>query len=116
MNTQGTIIALAWPDTKVVKEGKWYDHPMRWFGFLKDNHYNAGHAALLLVNHNTGRVEYFDFGRYHTPYQYGRVRDRVTDPDVAIQLTANVQDGEIMNIEELLSDRFNNKACHGDGR
>lgn len=89
---------------------------MKWLGFIKNDHYHAGHAAFLLVRHKTGNVEYFDFGRYHTPHQYGRVRDQFTDPDIAIKLKAHVVDGEIQNLESLLKDRYNNKACHGDGR
>lgn len=116
MNYNSTIIALAWPDTKVVKEGKWYDYPMQWFGFIKDGKYNAGHAALILVNHQNGVLEYFDFGRYHTPNQFGRVRDKVTDPDVEIKLNAIVENGNISNIKEILIERHNNSACHGDGK
>jgi len=29
MYNTGTIVALAWPDTKVIREGKWYDVPMK---------------------------------------------------------------------------------------
>ncbi|MDF1673375.1 MAG: hypothetical protein P1U41_07700 [Vicingaceae bacterium] len=116
MNYNSTIIALAWPNTKVVKEGKWYDYPMQWLGFIKDGKYNAGHAAFLIVNHQNNRIEYFDFGRYHTPNKYGRVRDRVTDPDIEIKLNAIIEDGKIENIPEILLERYYNKACHGDGK
>lgn len=116
MSYDSTIIALAWPNTKVVKEGKWYDYPMQWLGFIKDGKYNAGHAAFLLVNHQNGNIEYFDFGRYQTPNKYGRVRDRITDQDVGILKKAIIEHNEILNIESLLLDRFNNKACHGDGK
>lgn len=115
MNYNSTIIALAWPNTKVVKEGKWYDYPMQWFGFIKDGKYNAGHAALLLINHQNNNVEYFDFGRYHTPNQFGRVRDKITDPDVEIKLNAIIAAGNIENIQDILIERYNNKACHGYG-
>lgn len=116
MITRGTIVALAWPDTKVVKEGKWYDVPMAWMGFIKEGYYKAGHAAMLLIDHDTAEVHYFDYGRYHTPYQYGRVRDKETDPDIAVKQQAIIDNGEVMNIEALLHERYANKACHGDGR
>lgn len=116
MHDSGTIIALAWPDTKVVKEGKWYDYPMEWIGAIKNNYYNAGHAAFLLINNNTGETHYFDFGRYHTPLMHGRVRDKITDPDIALKHQAIIENRELINIEEILLERFNNKACHGDGR
>lgn len=116
MYNTGTIIALAWPDTKVIREGKWYDVPMKWVGAIKNDHWTVGHAAFLLINNKTGIVDYFDFGRYHTPIKYGRVRDKITDPDIEITLKAAIQNGKILNIEDLLLDRFSNKACHGSGR
>lgn len=116
MNYNSTIIALAWPNTKVVKEGKWYDYPMKWLGFIKDGKYNAGHAALLLVNHDSNDIEYFDFGRYHTPNKYGRVRDKITDPDIELKLKAIIENGNIENIQEILLECYYNKACHGDGK
>ncbi|PJB15301.1 MAG: hypothetical protein CO118_04095 [Flavobacteriales bacterium CG_4_9_14_3_um_filter_32_8] len=116
MYNNATIIALAWPNTKVVKEGKWYDIPMKWLGVIKNNYYNAGHAAFLLINHQNSNVHYFDYGRYHTPIYHGRVRDKETDPDVAVNLKAEIKNKMIVNIEQLLLDRFNNKACHGEGK
>ena len=116
MNNAATIIVLAWPDTKVVQEGKWYDVPLRWFGALKDGYYTAGHSAFLLINNGSGEIQYFDFGRYHTPMKYGRVRSKLTDPDIAMKHNGLINDGNIDNIEEILLDRYNNKACHGEGR
>ncbi len=116
MNNSATIVALAWPDTKVVHEGKWYDEPMRWVGAIKGGYYKAGHAAFLLINNETGDIQYFDFGRYHTPMKYGRVRDKLTDPDITIKHQALINDGVIVNLEEILLERYNNKACNGDGR
>lgn len=116
MSNTGTIIALAWPDTKVVCEGKWYDEPMRWVGAIKDGKYNAGHAAFLLIENTTGNIQYFDFGRYHTPIKYGRVRSKLTDPDIEVKHKAIIKSGVITNLDEILLERYNNKACHGDGR
>ena len=116
MNNSATIIVLAWPDTKVVREGKWYDEPMRWIGAIKDDCYNAGHAAFLLINNESGDIQYFDFGRYHTPMKYGRVRSKLTDPDIEMNHKAIISEGVILNLEEILLERFNNKACHGTGR
>ena len=116
MSNTGTIIALAWPDTKVVCEGKWYDEPMRWVGAIKDGKYTAGHAAFILIDNHTGNIKYFDFGRYHTPIKYGRVRSKLTDPDIEMKHKAIIQDGVLTNLEEILIERYCNKACHGDGR
>jgi hypothetical protein len=117
MNHTGTIIALAWPDTKVIHEGKWYDVPMRWLGAIDQNgYYSAGHAAFLLINNETGAIDYFDFGRYQTPMKYGRVRSKLTDPDIEMQHQALIQNGTLINLEEILLERYHNKACHGNGR
>lgn len=116
-NSNATLFALAWPDTKVTHEGKWYDYPMKWIGAIdKEGYYNAGHAAFILINHANGDVHYFDFGRYHAPLKHGRVRDKETDPDVEVPIKAVIENDEIKNIEEILLERFNNKACHGIGR
>jgi hypothetical protein len=117
MISTGTIIALAWPDTKVIHEGKWYDKPMRWVGAInKEGYYNAGHAAFLLIHSTTGAIEYFDFGRYQTPMKYGRVRSKLSDPDIEMKHKALISNGKILNLEEILIERFHNKACHGEGR
>jgi len=47
---------------------------------------------------------------------HGRVRDKLTDPDVEIKLNAVIQNDKIINLEELLLDRFSHKACNGEGR
>jgi len=116
MNNKGTIIALAWPDTLVIKEGKWYDIPLKILGFLKNGYYKAGHAAMLLINHETKVVEYFDFGRYHTPKKMGRVRDKYTDPDVEIITKASIENDKIVNLEMLLKELSVKKSTHGEGR
>lgn len=115
MKTTGTIIALAWPDTLVVKEGKWYDFLMKLLGFLKNDYYTAGHAACILVCHDTNTLLYHDFGRYHTPSKKGRVRNVFTDPDLKIDTKLHTENGEILNLEEILTEIQNNKACHGNG-
>jgi hypothetical protein len=117
MISTGTIIALAWPDTKVTHEGKWYDVPMRWLGAIdKDGFYSAGHAAFLLINNASGAIDYFDFGRYQTPMKYGRVRNKRTDPDIEMKHQAVIKNDTILNLDEILVERYHNKACHGDGR
>jgi hypothetical protein len=116
MQKSGTLIALAWPETKVIAEGKWYDVPLGFLGFIKHGYYTAGHAALLLVNHQTNDILYYDFGRYHTPYQKGRVRSKVTDPELTIKTKAIFHNNKLINIETILQEVNNNKACHGDGK
>jgi len=112
----GSIIALAWPETKVIHEGKWYDTPMRWLGFLKDDYYTAGHAAMVFVNHQTNEFKYYDFGRYHTPPKRGRVRSYDTDPELKLETKPDIKNGKITNIQDLLFELQCKKSCHGDGK
>jgi hypothetical protein len=116
MIKSGSIIPLAWPETPAVIEGKWYDHPMKWIGIVKDDKWPVGHAALLLVDHNNGEIHYMDFGRYHTPHQMGRVRDKYTEPDVTVNNIAKVNNKKIINIEEILHEISQNPATHGFGK
>ena len=44
--------------------------------------YRVGHAALILVDKDTGTCSYYDFGRYGTPDGYGRVRNPSDDHDL----------------------------------
>ena len=111
----GSLIVLAWPNTQVAKEGKWYDLITKFLGFIKNEKYTVGHAALALVNYHTGKVSYFDFGRYHTPYQTGRVRSEITDPELKIQSIAKIRNGKITNISAILDCIEQNPSNHGDG-
>lgn len=112
----GAIINISWPDTKVAKTNAPYDAICTLIGFCKDGYYQVGHAALLLVHYETGEVRYFDFGRYHTPEGYGRVRDCESDPEMFILTKANILNKRIINLEEILHELDNNISTHGDGK
>lgn len=112
----GSIISLAWPETKVIREGKWYDLITKYLGVLKGEYYTAGHAALVLLDHKSGDVHYFDFGRYHTPLYTGRVRSEFTDPELKINTKCKLQeDHSLHNLDQLLFELRLNPATHGDG-
>lgn len=111
-----TIIILAWPQTPVSAVGMWYDTVPKLLGILKNGYYKAGHAAAVLVNHKTKELKYFDFGRYHMPQKFGRVRDEQSDPELKIHLKADISDdNKILNIKEILLSLNANKECHGEG-
>ncbi len=106
---------LAWPKTPAIQVGSWYEGLMKLFGFNKNGYYMAGHSAIVLVDSETGKLNYFDFGRYHAPIGHGRVRDKITDPDLKINTQASFnRNGEIANLEEiLLLVDANKEAFHG---
>ena len=104
------IITLAWPEGMVKAAGAWYDNILS-----QDGEYRVGHSAIALINSTTKKVHYFDFGRYHTPEGYGRVRDIETDPDVAV-VDAVISIGKIKNINDILLYLSQMKATHGEGK
>jgi hypothetical protein len=109
------IIPLAWPEAMVQSTGGWYDFVTNTLGIAKNGKYRAGHSAVLLVNSKNGKVFYFDYGRYHTPIGFGRVRDEKTDHELKITNVAACNNGTIKNIKAILLEIANNKSNHGEG-
>ncbi len=104
------IIVLAWPEGMVAAAGGWYDKVLS-----NNGQYRVGHSALILVNSSTNQLNYFDFGRYHSPFGFGRVRDLETDPDISLKSKPIILNNSINNIEEILLEISNLKATHGHG-
>jgi hypothetical protein len=94
----------------VAAPDSWYDKIAS-----KNGKYRVGHSALALVDSTTRKIHYFDFGRYHTPDGFGRIRDTETDPDAGIKQKAKINGEKINNIEEILIEISNNKSYHGEG-
>lgn len=113
----GFAIALAWPETYCKTVSEWYDVVTKATGYLKNGYYMAGHAAILLIEKDSGKCFYYDFGRYHAPFMHGRVRSGVSDYELSIESTARFSKSEssIDNLDEILHELQSNKACHGDG-
>lgn len=112
----GYAIALAWPETYCKQAGAWYDNLMGMIGISTNFHYKVGHAAVILVEGKNGNCHYFDFGRYHAPFGYGRVRNKETDHDLNIHSKAILNPtGTIKNLHEILSEVYHNPSCHGTG-
>lgn len=113
----GFAIAIAWPETWCKQSGAWYDGLLNWFGISKHHYFKVGHAALVLVDDETGCCNYFDFGRYHSPFQHGRVRSEKTDDGLKMKTVAKISSGRkrILNFEEILTELQQNPECHGEG-
>lgn len=113
----GFAIALAWPETRCKQAGAWYDPLLYYLKINREGYYQVGHAAVILVQAESGNCHYYDFGRYHAPQGYGRVRNEETDYDLRIQTTAKIRsDGrEIANLDEILSELSANPSTHGSG-
>lgn len=116
MSDRGVIILLAWPETAVRQVGMWYDTLMKWTGINRHGYYQAGHAALVILKSDGEGMEYFDFGRYHTPVKKGRVRDRKTDPNLSLKVKPMMgKDGRLSNLEEILNELSGIKTTYGTG-
>lgn len=117
MTNTAIILTLAYPETIVMVSEEWFSPFLKFLGIGKKNYLKAGHAALVLINKQTGDLEYHDFGRYITPEPYGRVRGRETDNELHFPLKAKIVNGSISNLNEIL--RFlatHPKFTHGDGK
>ncbi|GAA4268171.1 DUF6695 family protein [Hyunsoonleella aestuarii] len=117
MDNTGIILTLAYPDTIVMVSKEWFSPFLRYLGIGKKNYLRAGHAALVLINKETGILEYHDFGRYITPEPNGRVRGKDTDNELDFPLKAEIENDEIKNLNEILVFLGTNpKLTHGDGK
>lgn len=117
MNNTGIILTLAYPDTIVMVADEWYSPYLRFLGVGKKNYVRAGHAALVLIDKETGILEYHDFGRYITPEPNGRVRGKTTDCELDFPLKADIVEDDIQNLAEILEFLATHpKLTHGDGK
>ncbi|TYA53186.1 DUF6695 family protein [Formosa maritima] len=116
MTNTGIILTLAYPETIVSHAEEWYSPYLKYFGIGNKTSVRAGHSALVLINKETGILEYHDFGRYITPEPSGRVRGKDTDCELDFPLVAAIDKGEITNLNEILIFLATNpKLTHGDG-
>lgn len=113
--TNGIAIALAWPGYRGKQAGSWYDVPMQWLGINKHFHYKVGHSAIVLVNPEDGKCRYFDCGRYHTPYQFGRIRDEFTDEHLALHTSAKICGTHVQNVREIIHEIQVKEFCPSPG-
>ncbi|WP_370476961.1 DUF6695 family protein [Tamlana flava] len=117
MNSTGIILTLAYPETIVMVSKEWFSPFLRFVGVGKKNYLRAGHAALVLINKETGILEYHDFGRYITPEPTGRVRGKDTDNELDFHLKAKIENDKITNLDEILEFLGTHpKLTHGDGK
>jgi len=110
-------LVMAWPDQTARGDEKWMALLKR-LGVVKNLNFKVGHAAIVLVNSQTGALAYFDFGRYVTPRGYGRARSAESDPRLALSIRAVFdENGSIANLPAILSELHEMEyATHGGGR
>ncbi|WP_432411658.1 DUF6695 family protein [Rasiella sp. SM2506] len=118
MKHTGKLIILAFPDTFVTMSTEWICKVLPLVGLGTKEYIKAGHAALVLIENETGKVRYFDFGRYVTPKGHGRVRSASTDAELHMPMTAQLSaDHTLQNLDEILVWLdANPQKTHGEGR
>ena len=57
MTNTGIVLTLAYPETIVMVSKEWFSPLLRYAGIGKKNYLRAGHAALVLINKETGILE-----------------------------------------------------------
>lgn len=113
----GIIITMAYPETIVMVAKEWYSPFLRYLGIGKKDYLRAGHAALVLIEKSRGDLEYHDFGRYITAEPNGRVRGGRYDRELLFPIKAEIVDGVIQNLDEILSFlSMKPRLTHGDGK
>ncbi len=111
----GFAIALAWPETFCKQSSALYDPIMNFLKITRNNHYQVGHSAVVLVDQD-GKCFYYDFGRYHAPFGFGRVRSEFTDSELKINSKIEIQNGKILNFKKVIAELSQKKECHGAGK
>lgn len=115
MNYNDYIITLAWPEALTKTANGPYDKILTAFNIHKNGYYKTGHAAFLLIDGETGEIEYFDFGRYISPFKNGRIRSSATDPELKLNYKATFRNKKIDNLNSILLEISNNIETHGTG-
>lgn len=117
MHTYNDIaIPISWPDQTARGDEKWMAI-LKKAGIVKNLNFKVGHAAILLIERASGKILYYDFGRYLVPRGYGRARSILFDRRLQIITTAAFNGDVLVNLEELLEELYRKEsATHGGGR
>jgi len=112
---QDLAIALAWPQQTARGDEKWMRF-LKGLKIIEDLNFRVGHAAILLLQRKTGRVVYYDFGRYICPRGMGRARSIDFDPNLVLRTTAIWRDGKLDNLQSILEELHDiRQYTHGEG-
>lgn len=115
MHKEGMTMVIAWPETTARGDDRWYA-VLKNLGLVKNLNFKVGHAAIILVDKQTGVLYYYDFGRYISPRGMGRARSCDTDPKLELTTKAVIENGKILNLEDILLEMdVKKEATHGNG-
>ncbi len=114
---QDIAIPIAWPDQTARGDELWFKI-LKGLGIVKNLNFRIGHAAILLIERQSGQIKYFDFGRYICPRGYGRARSAAFDPRLKVETVAQFSNTkQLVNLAEILAElSMMEEATHGGGR
>lgn len=109
-------IILSWPDATIRGDEQW----MMFFkkiGIVKNLNFKVGHTGIIIIDHLSGKMRFYDFGRYVTPRGHGRARSEQSDPLLKIDFIAEIKNKKIHNIEDIVKYLEDIKpVMYGEGR
>ncbi len=106
------LIVIAFPDFYIQYHEVWHRVVWKFLGFTEGNTIRAGHNCAILVDGDNGGLQYFDFGRYDVPDGYGRARCAQSDPQLTLDVIANISDGKITNLNTIMLEFYHNDSIH----
>lgn len=116
MHLKDIAIILTWPDATIRGDEQW----MMFFkkiGLVKNLNFKVGHTGVIIIDHQSGEMFFYDFGRYIAPRGHGRARSKFSDPMLDITVRARINNGEIENLDEVITYLEKLKpAMYGEGK
>lgn len=112
LSKQGMAVVIAFPekDIQIPTDPSIWNKMARLVDLNRDDHWKVGHAGVLLIDKESRKVQYFDFGRYDNrvdllekrPENYGVVRSSETVPELQLSMKAQFNNGILSNLDSLL--------------
>jgi len=106
------LIVIAFPDFYIQYHEVWHRVVWKFLGFTEGNTIRAGHNCAILVDGSTGKLQYFDFGRYDVPDGFGRARCAESDPQLNLDAIAEISNGKITNLDTIMQDFYHDDSIH----
>ncbi len=106
------LAIIAFPDFYIYYPDSWHRKISKRLGITNGNAVLAGHSCVLSIEASSGRIQYFDFGRYDVPDGYGRARSNNTDPLLSLDKKAVFYNNKLQNLEEILYDFYTKDTIH----
>ncbi len=98
---QDFALILAWPDATIRGDEVWMMF-LKKLELVKNLNFKVGHTGIVLIERASGKLRFYDFGRYISPRGQGRARSKDSDPKLAIGIRAQINGDCILNLLEIV--------------